>query len=95
MDGQSDREDELLVWVTQKCQSGDNIELEEGWDKIKGHGTDVLESILKGENTGKQQAIWTEGHRDPRSRRVSPNQGQCFACPYLENGLELGLLDQR
>ena len=38
-----------------------------------------------------------KGHRDPtcRSRRVSPNQGQCSACPYLENGLELGLLDQR
>ena len=46
------REDELLAWVTQKCQSGENIELEEGWGKIQTYGTTVLAGILKGDVQG-------------------------------------------
>ena len=47
---QASQEEELLAWVTGKCQSGENIELEEGWQKIADHGTNVLESILTGTN---------------------------------------------
>jgi cullin 1 len=53
------REEQLLEWVTEKCQSGDNIELEEGWTKIKDHGTVVLESIL----TGTNEAAKPFGHK--------------------------------
>ena len=46
---QTDRESELLAWVTNICQTGEEIELEEGWAKIESYGTNVLEAILKGE----------------------------------------------
>jgi cullin 1 len=45
---QYEGEAELLVWVTDRCQTGDTIELEEGWDKITQYGTSTLEGVLTG-----------------------------------------------
>lgn len=87
-DTTEDRETALLEWTTNKCNTMEPIDLEEGWEKIKDCGIDVLEYVLKSGSQKKATAseIKLDHNQNKADKAVKEMQMKRMVRPFGSKG---------